>query len=475
MKAIILAGGSGSRLWPLSREMYPKQLINLENKNSLLQQTYRRLSDSEAIDGILTITNIKHYQNILLQLNKICPNNTVLAEPLSKNTAPAIACALQYWKKKFGDCIVLVLPSDQLITDLPGFYNTLKKAETIAEQGYIVTFGIKPHYPETGYGYVKVKEKFLSGFLVEKFVEKPDLETARHYVESGEYFWNGGIFMGKISVFFEEFRKYCPEIAEIAQSADFENNFLPYEKYEKMPSVSIDYAVMEKSDKIALVRLESDWNDLGSWQALYAVKEKDENNNVIFGSVITHNVKNSLIYSQKELVAVSDLENIVLVETEDAVMACSMDKSQNVKKLYEKLQEKQSETVKLHKTVLRPWGYYTCLNKGNNYLTKIICVMPHHKLSLQSHNFRSEHWVVLEGEATVLLENEKFTVHAGQSIDIPVKAKHSLQNERETELKIIEIQKGDYISEDDIIRYEDMYGRTEHAAPKSYDKGEKPC
>ena len=226
-----------------------------------------------------------------------------------------------------------------------------------------------------------------------------------------------------------------------------------------MPSISIDYAIMEKSDKIALVELQSDWNDLGSWQSLYNVKTKDENGNVLTGKVITDNVKNSFIYSQKELVAVADLEDVVIVETEDAIMACPMYKTQDVKKLYEKLKNEQSDTTQLHKTVFRPWGYYTCMNSGKGYLTKTICVLPKQKLSIQSHNHRSEHWVVLEGRALVIKDNEEYYLNAGDSIDIPLQAKHSLQNPYDEELKIIEVQKGDYISEDDIIRYEDCYGR----------------
>lgn len=241
---------------------------------------------------------------------------------------------------------------------------------------------------------------------------------------------------------------------------DFSNSTqINFSVYEKMPSISIDYAIMEKSDKIALVELQSDWNDLGSWQSIFNVKEKDENGNVLTGKVVVDNVKNSFIYSQKEVVAVSSLENIILVETEDAIMACKLDESQNVKKLYEKLKAKESDTIKLHKTVFRPWGYYTCMNSGDGYLTKTICVMPKHKLSVQSHNHRSEHWVVLEGTALVLKDGKEYNVYAGDSIDIPLGAKHSLQNPYDKELKIIEIQKGDYISEDDIIRYEDCYGR----------------
>ncbi len=461
MKAIILAGGSGSRLWPLSRDMFPKQLLALENDNSLLQQTYKRLNSFINSDDILTITNVKHYQDVKLQLNKITSSNIVLGEPIGKNTAPAIASCLEYFSQKNDENdIVIVLPSDHLIKDINAFKKTIDNAVPLAQNGFIVTFGIKPNYPETGYGYIKIKDKLLQGYLVDKFVEKPDYETAQKYIESNNYYWNGGIFMGKISTFLEEFKKYTPEIYSQLTKLDFsKDEKIAYSVYEKMPSISVDYAIMEKSSKIALVELQSDWNDLGSWQSLYDIKNKDSEGNVITGNVVVENVKNSLIYSQKELVAVSDLEDIILVETEDAIMACKRSESQNVKKLYTRLKEKESDTIKLHKTVFRPWGYYTCLNSGEGYLTKIICVLPGQKLSIQSHNHRSEHWVVLEGQALVIRDDKKYNVYSGDSIDIPVQSKHSLQNPYENELKIIEVQKGDYISEDDIIRYEDCYGR----------------
>ena len=461
MKSIILAGGSGSRLWPLSREEYPKQLLSIDNDTSLLQQTFDRLMRFIKPCDILTITNIKHYQDIKLQLNKINKENIVLAEPLGKNTAPAIACTLEYFTQKNNqDDIVIILPSDHLIKDYLAFEKTVQMAIPLAEMGYIVTFGVKPTYPETGYGYIKTLKPLQDGFIVDRFVEKPNIDTAKKYLESGEYYWNGGIFMGKISTFLNEFQKFTPEISEQLKRLVFNNNSqIDYSIYEKMPSISIDYAIMEKSDRIALVELQSDWNDLGSWQSIYNIKEKDENGNVLTGTVITDNVKNSFIYSQKELVAVSGLENIILVETEDAIMACNINESQNVKNLYEKLKQNQSETIKLHKTVFRPWGYYTCLNSGEGYLTKTICVLPKHKLSIQSHNHRSEHWVVLEGQALVIKDGKEYNLYQGDSIDIPVGIRHSLQNPFDCELKIIEVQKGDYISEDDIIRYEDCYGR----------------
>lgn len=461
MKSIILAGGSGSRLWPLSRDMYPKQLLSLDTEKSLLQQTFIRLNSFCDAKDIVTITNIKHLSDIKLQLNKIDKSNIAIGEPLGKNTAPAIACTLEYFRQQSNnDDIVLIVPSDHLIKDINAFNQTVEKAKIIAEQGYIVTFGIKPTYPETGYGYIKTEKELNNGYKVERFVEKPNYKTAQKYLESGNYYWNGGIFMAKISIFMKEFEKYANNIYKNLSDLDFSKEAkIQYSIYENMPSISIDYAIMEKSDRIALVELLSDWNDLGSWQSLYNVKNKDENGNVLTGKVVIDNVKNSFIYSQKEIIAVSGLENIVLVETEDAIMACKLDESQNVKNLYEKLKEQASDTTKLHKTVFRPWGYYTCMNSGKGYLTKTICVMPNQKLSIQSHNHRSEHWVVLEGKALVILNDEEHIIEPGGSIDIPLQAKHSLQNPYDEELKIIEVQKGDYISEDDIIRYQDCYGR----------------
>jgi mannose-1-phosphate guanylyltransferase/mannose-6-phosphate isomerase len=461
MYGIILAGGSGSRLWPLSRELYPKQLINLNNGESLLQSTFKRLNAFIGAGNIISVTNIKHSSSVKLQLNQISDENIVLAEPVGKNTAPAIATTLEYIRQKVSDNeIVIIVPSDHLIKDIEAFEKTVLEGARLASLGYLVTFGVKPSYPETGYGYIKTSSTVQNGFEVERFVEKPDLQTAKEYLKSNDYFWNCGIFMGKVSTFLNEFATLAPEIYNNLSSLDFSTQSqIDYSVYEAMPSISVDYAIMEKSDKIALIELKSDWSDLGSWQSLYDIKDKDENGNVTEGNVILNDVKNSFIYSSKKLVAASGLEDVIIVETEDAVMACKKEKSQDIKKIYDELKSREDNTYIVHKTVFRPWGYYTCLAEGEGYLTKVISVSPNQKLSIQSHNHRSEHWVVLEGKALVVLDGKEHYLNPGQSIDIAVEAKHSLQNPYDEKLKIIEVQKGNYISEDDIIRYEDIYGR----------------
>lgn len=461
MKAIILAGGSGSRLWPLSRKQYPKQLLKVDGDLSLLQSTFKRVLNLISPENIISITNTEQSGDVNLQLQNIASGSIVLSEPVSKNTAPAIASSLRVLEQSCKeDEIILIVPCDHLIKNITEFVSGIKSAEALAKEGYLITFGVKPSYAETGYGYIKAGSQLENGFKVDKFVEKPDEKLAEKYLKDSTYFWNSGIFMGKISTLKNELKKYAGEIYNITQNLTIDkSNKISYLDYEKLPDISFDYAVLEKSDNLALIELSSDWRDVGSWETLYNVNTKDENGNVITGNVITNNVSNSFIYSSKELIAVSGLENIILVETEDAIMACRKDRAQDVKILYEKLQERESETIDLHKTVFRPWGYYTCLSKGNGYLTKMICVHPGQKLSIQSHNHRSEHWVVLEGKASVVLEDETCTIEAGGSIDIPVKAIHSLQNPYDVDLKVIEVQKGDILLESDIIRYQDMYNR----------------
>lgn len=455
MFGVILAGGSGSRLWPLSRELYPKQLLNLYAEKSLLQSTFERLNKFIPSANIISVTNSKHHANVKMQLGEFNGNSIVLPEPVSKNTAPAIALSVKYIiENSDDDETILVVPSDLLIEDNEKFIQSVKEAEKFVEQGKIVTFGVKPSYAETGFGYIKS----VDGNVVE-FCEKPNLETAEKYLNDGGYFWNSGIFMFKVSTIIKELEHYCPEISTIIKNINCTEKSISFTEFEKMPNISIDYALMEKSNNIAMIELASDWKDLSSWQSIYEVSPKDDNNNVFVGHVLDKGSKNSFVYSSSKLVATIGLEDTVVIETEDAILACKKDKTQEVKQIYETLKEQHDGTQMVHKTVYRPWGFYTVIAEGKGFQTKLIHVNVGQKLSVQSHNHRSEHWVVLSGMAKVVLEGKEHILSPGHSIDIAVKAIHSLQNPFDEDIEIIEVQKGDILSEDDIIRYEDMYGR----------------
>ena len=461
MYGIILAGGSGSRLWPLSRELCPKQLLNITGEKSLLQATFERLQKLMPEENILSITNTKHLANVKMQLKDYYASPLILPEPVSKNTAPATAVSVKYiYENKNSDDIILVVPSDHLIHDVQKFSEAIEKGKIFAEQGFVVTFGVEPSYCETGFGYIKTSEKISEGFKVEKFVEKPDSATAQKYLQDKTMFWNSGIFMFKPSVFFNELKEHAPEIFEITEKIDFKNSEeIPFVEFDKMPNISLDYALMEKSNNLVMIKLENDWKDVGSWDAIYDISPKDNNGNVFVGHVLDEGSKNSLVYSSSKLVATIGLEDVVLVETEDAILACRKDKTQNVKHIYETLKQQNDNTHLVHKTVYRPWGFYTVIAQGEGFLTKIIHVNPKQRLSLQSHNHRSEHWVVLNGTAMVVLDSKELILNSGHSVDIPIKAIHSLQNPYDEAVEVIEVQKGDLLIEEDIIRYEDIYGR----------------
>ena len=459
MKCIILAGGSGERLWPMSRTLSPSSLLKLYDEKTLLQNTFELALDIAPAKNIVTVTNIRQETDTKIQLKALSKNPCVIAEPMAKNTAPAIAAALTFLQTNKDDTVV-ILPCDFAVANKELFIAAINKAKLCAKDGYITALGVKPSYPEVGFGYIKVGDQIKNGNKIVSFVEKPSLEVATSFVKDKSYFWNCGIIVSKISVLLRAFEKYSPSACYGFSKDMFdENNKIKYETYENVQKISIDYALMEKAQNTAVVELKTEWNDIGSWLAVYNHTQKDVKGNVTHGNVILDKVKNSLVYSSKELVAVSGMNDLVVVETEDAVLVSDKSKTAEIGKIVSELKAQKSEIVENHKTVFRPWGFYTCLNGGVGWLSKIITVSPGHKLSLQSHNHRSEHWVVLEGTATVILEGETHTLEKRQSIDIPLKAKHSLQNHTKEILKILEVQKGDYIAEDDIIRYEDVYGR----------------
>ena len=474
--ALILAGGSGSRLWPMSRELYPKQLLKLNQENTLFQSTFLRLIEIFDDKNIISITNIKHEPGVKVQLKelqeKFCRTEDykIITEPIGRNTAPAIAISLKYIKNIAGrkiDPIIMVVPSDHLITNNKNFSRSVEAGIKLAQEGFIVTFGIKPTKIDTGFGYIKtqknkkISEIFSEALKAAEFKEKPDYTTAQEYIDSGKYFWNSGMFMFKASIMEAEMKKYAKEIHSLLASIELQlgQPTVEYQKFKEFPDISIDYAVMEKSKKIALVPLDCGWNDLGSWEAIYDISEKDHNGNCITGNVIDINSQNSMIYSTSKLVTTVGLKNTVVIETEDAVLVCDKSQTQDVKKIYNELKERNDDSHKVHKTVFRPWGYYTVIQEGQGFLTKCIMVNPKGKLSLQLHHHRSEHWVVLEGKALVIKGEEKHELLPGEHIDLAIEEIHSLQNPYDEPVKILEVQRGDILDENDIERLEDIYGR----------------
>ncbi len=473
---VILCGGSGTRLWPLSRSAFPKQFLVLSGKTSLFQQAFDRLQQLQStnikLNETLIVTNEEHRFIVLDQLREIkSVNPQLLLEPMGRNTAPALTLAALQAVEKKEDPVLVVTPADQTVQDKEAFTRSLHDAIEVANKGSIVVLGIKPSKPDTGFGYIKkdTLENEHHAFKVLNFTEKPDLVTSKIYLNSSDYFWNGGMFILRASIWLKAIQYFSPDIYEATLKA-FNHKTLdasftrPDEDlFKAIPENSIDYAVIEKCPSsdfdIKMVELDAGWNDLGSWDAVWQVGDKDKNQNVTYGDTLLENTKNSLIYADHKLVSVAGLDNIVVIETADAILVINRNQSQEVKMIVNKLDIEKREEKNLHRKVSRPWGWYDSLDEGENFKVKRIQVNPGASISLQKHTRRAEHWVVVKGIAEVICNDKKVTLKENESTYIPLGHTHRLSNPGKDVLEIIEIQSGSYLGEDDIERFDDSYGR----------------
>jgi mannose-1-phosphate guanylyltransferase len=462
---VILAGGSGSRLWPLSRNLQPKQFINLINETTLFQDTILRLP-KDSIDPVI-ICNEEHRFLAAEQLRQISKSSQgIIIEPEGRNTAPAITLAALKLINDFKDPVLLVLPADHLIKDIRAFYKSIKFAKTLTENNKLVTFGITPNKAETGYGYIQAdivdNAKY---FNVRSFTEKPNQKNANKYLKSGSFFWNSGMFMFKASKYLKEIQKFEPRILSCCKKSienvnhDLDFIRLKSNEFLKCPDKSIDYAVMEKTKDSLVIPLDANWSDIGSWDSLMKSKSKDQNGNVLEGDVITDNVKGTYAFSTSRLVSIVGVSDLIIVDTKDALLVTNKNDSQNIKNIVNKLKINNRSETEHHRKVFRPWGYYDSIDVGNGFQAKRISVKPGAKLSLQKHRHRAEHWVVVNGIAIIRCGEKTFKLKKNQSTYIPKGEIHRLENQESTDLEIIEIQTGEYLGEDDIIRLEDEYER----------------
>ncbi len=465
---IIMAGGTGSRLWPLSRELFPKQFQKLYGDTTMLQATILRLQGLDCLSP-LVICNEEHRFIVAEQLRQIGQlDHNIILEPVGKNTAPAVALAAIYASKHEGNPELLILAADHVILDEVAFRSAVVKAQTYVQQSKLVTFGIIPNAPETGYGYIKYDPESENqlGFKVEKFVEKPNLSTAQSYFESGNYLWNSGMFAFEAKLYLSELQKYRPDIYDACQSAmlnvDTDLDFIRINKesFINCPAESIDYAVMEKTEEAVVIAMDAGWSDVGAWSSLWEVSNKDEAGNVIKGDVIAIDSRDNYVFAETGLVATVGLDNLIVVQTKDAVLIASKDKSQEVKSIVNQLKLEGRSEFSVHREVYRPWGKYDSIDSSNRYQVKRITVKPDEKLSVQMHHHRAEHWIVVSGTAKVIVNDIESLVSENQSIYVPLGAVHCLENPGKVDLEMIEVQVGSYLGEDDIVRFEDIYGRT---------------
>ena len=466
---VILSGGVGSRLWPLSRETHPKPFIKLGDGESLLQKTYKRATSIASFDEILTVTNrdlFFYTKDEFEEISASVGKNTFLLEPIGRNSAAAIAAAAHYALGEHGaDCIMLVMPADHLIDDLETFAQIVNQAEKRASQGRLVTFGIKPASAKTGYGYI-----LADGDRVQKFVEKPDKKTAAEYIANSNYFWNSGMFCMRADSFLEELSLFSPDITEQAaksvtgakQSSGDNWRQLEIQRadFEHIQNISVDYAVFEKSQNVAIVPCEIGWSDIGSWNELGALYQADERQNNILGDAICKETHGCVIYGSDRFIATLGVKDLVISDTADALLVAHKDRVQDVRDIVNQLKSRDDSVYKEFPTVHRPWGTYTVLQEGVGFKLKQIEVKPGARLSLQSHKHRSEHWVVVSGKALVTNGDELIELQPNQSTYIPLGGKHRLENNGTEQLILIEVQCGGYLGEDDIVRYEDIYNRS---------------
>lgn len=462
---VIMAGGSGTRLWPLSRGSYPKQFLKLVGETTMLQQTYERAKQFTNENPIV-ICNEEHRFIAAEQLRLSgVKNPTLILEPVGRNTAPAIALAANQILQN-EDAVMVVLSADHFIKDTPALVDQVLRASDAAVTGSMVTFGITPTQPETGYGYIKKSYQEHGGlFDIAQFVEKPNAKLAQAYYESGEYLWNSGMFVFTASAYLSELNEYRNDIAGACQksmeNAEVDMSFIrpDAQEFEKCADESIDYAVMEKTQKAKVIPLTAGWSDIGAWSSLWDISPKTTDNNAIEGDVISVDSKDCYVHSHEKLTSILGLENIVVVDTKDALLVASKDRVQDIKKIVNEIKENHPPLAKTHREVYRPWGVYDSIDNGQRYQVKRITVNPAAKLSVQMHHHRAEHWIVVSGTAKVSVDGETKLVAENESVYIPIGSVHSLENPGKIPLELIEIQSGGYLGEDDIVRFEDKYGR----------------